>query len=127
MIEQNLSKRERIDPTKPGASILSRAGRDEPIPATRGGRIGDGSRGDGQAADTRAARGQAILEMQVDEALRATGHLPLRYLEFTEDGGVVTLRGRLPSYYLKQIAQTVVLAIPGVDGVCDELDVVSLR
>src|SRR5262245_32422676 len=35
----------------------------------------------------------------------------------------VLLGGSVPSYYLKQLAQTVVMAVPGVEGVRNELDV----
>jgi len=57
--------------------------------------------------------------------LRATGYLPLRDLEIFAAEGFVTLRGRVPSYYLKQVAQAAVLALPGVDAVRNELDVFS--
>lgn len=43
--------------------------------------------------------------------------------EFSE--GVLTLRGRVPTYYLKQIAQAAVLQLDGVSEVVNSVDVVS--
>ena len=37
--------------------------------------------------------------------------------------GVLTLRGRVPTYYLKQIAQTLVFSLEGVSDLRNELDV----
>lgn len=52
----------------------------------------------------------------VYEALGSTGYAQLRRLEAYCHDGRVTLQGRLPTYYLKQVAQS---AIRGVDGVRD--------
>ena len=37
--------------------------------------------------------------------------------------GVLLLRGRVPTYYLKQIAQTVVADVPGVEQVDNRIEV----
>jgi osmotically-inducible protein OsmY len=79
------------------------------------------------AKSTSASPADARLGGQIDQALRATGHLSLRRLEIIAAEGLVVLRGRLPSYYLKQVAQTAVRAVPGVGAVHDELDIVSPR
>lgn len=42
-----------------------------------------------------------------------------------DDCGVLVLRGRLPSYYHKQLAQTAVARIPGVREVINHAEVVS--
>ena len=39
--------------------------------------------------------------------------------------GVLTLRGRVPSFYLKQMAQTVLKEINGVERIDNQVDVVS--
>jgi osmotically-inducible protein OsmY len=39
----------------------------------------------------------------------------------------ITLRGRVPSYYMKQVAQATALAVTGVRGLRNELEVVSPR
>jgi len=53
-------------------------------------------------------------------------HSPYRALhniawEYRE--GVLTLRGRLPSYYLKQVAQTTVSRVAGVGRIVNEIRV----
>jgi osmotically-inducible protein OsmY len=59
----------------------------------------------------------------VERALRATGHMPLRGIEVTVQAQLVILTGRVPSYYLKQAAQTTVLAVPGAQQVRNDLEV----
>ena len=46
---------------------------------------------------------------------------PLRYLTFEFDQGVLTIGGRLPSFHLKQIAQSMVKEIDGVERVEDRV------
>jgi osmotically-inducible protein OsmY len=82
---------------------------------------------------TGAARGMTLLLQQsqedlwlaeqVERALCATGYGPLRGIEVTVQARLVKLRGRVPSYYLKQIAQTTALAVPGARQVRNDLDV----
>ncbi len=76
------------------------------------------------AARSAKAAGRRLSE-QVIQVLRATGYLPLRDLDIFAAEGFVILRGRVPSYYLKQVAQAAVLGLPGVDDVRNELDVIS--
>jgi osmotically-inducible protein OsmY len=59
----------------------------------------------------------------VERALRATGYMPLRGIEVTAHARLVILAGRVPSYYLKQVAQTTVLAVPGVQQIRNDLEV----
>ena len=49
---------------------------------------------------------------QVIQILRATGYLSLRDLDVFTTEGIVILRGKVPSYYLKQLSQAVVLELP---------------
>jgi osmotically-inducible protein OsmY len=63
------------------------------------------------------------LDERVERALRATGYLALRTLEITTRDHRVVLRGKVPSYHLKRIAQAVALAVPGVRQVRNDLDV----
>jgi osmotically-inducible protein OsmY len=56
-------------------------------------------------------------------ALDGTGHAWLRRVAVAVEGGVVVLRGVVPSFYLKQLAQTTVMAVPGVAEVRNELQV----
>ena len=65
------------------------------------------------------------LSEQIIQVLRATGCLPLRDLRVFATDGFVTLQGRVPSYYLKQVAQSAICGLPGVVGVRNEIDVFS--
>ena len=68
--------------------------------------------------------GSQLLE-EVDRALRATGYSALRDLETCEDQGLVILRGCLPSYYLKQLAQATAMTVEGVAELRSEVQVVA--
>jgi osmotically-inducible protein OsmY len=46
-----------------------------------------------------------------------------RRLDLAYDDGVLTLRGRVPSYYLKQTAQTLAAKVEGVRQVVNLVDV----
>ena len=63
------------------------------------------------------------LAERVQRALRATGYLPLRGIDVIVQARLVILAGRVPSYYLKQVAQTTVLAVPEVRQVRNDLEV----
>jgi osmotically-inducible protein OsmY len=59
----------------------------------------------------------------IRRALDTTSHGWLHLVAVVTDGDVVVLRGRVPSFYLKQLAQAIVLAVPGVEGLRNELEV----
>lgn len=61
------------------------------------------------------------LERLIAGALLATGHRVLRGIAVTVRDRLVILRGHVPSYYLKQLAQSVVLAVPGTVELRNEL------
>jgi osmotically-inducible protein OsmY len=63
------------------------------------------------------------LATAVARALRASGLHPLQEAEVVTHGGTVILRGWVPSYHLKQLAQAHALAVPGVREVRNELTV----
>lgn len=64
----------------------------------------------------------ALIEA-VTAALQKTGYYQLCQLLVAVDGHEVTLQGRLPSYYLKQIAHHAVANVPGVNIILDRIDV----
>jgi osmotically-inducible protein OsmY len=70
-----------------------------------------------------ADEGEVRLAERVERALRATGYGPLRGIEVTVRARLVILGGRVPSYHLKQVAQTAALAVPGAHQVRNELAV----
>jgi osmotically-inducible protein OsmY len=63
------------------------------------------------------------LAERVERALRATGYMPLRGIEVIVQAQLVILAGRVPSYYLKQVAQATALAVPGAQQVRNDLEV----
>jgi osmotically-inducible protein OsmY len=56
-------------------------------------------------------------------ALRQSAYAELRELSCDFDGGILTLRGRVPTYYLKQLAQEAVADVPGVVEVENHVEV----
>jgi osmotically-inducible protein OsmY len=65
------------------------------------------------------------LAERVERALRATGYSPVHAVEVSVRGRLVILRGRVPSYYMKQLAQAAVLDVPGVRDLRNDVLVVS--
>jgi len=73
-------------------------------------------------------KNKAISRRQrVDEAAEARLHrsqyVELRAVSCQFHEGVLTLRGQVPSYYLKQMAQSLVDSIPGVLQLDNQLEV----
>jgi osmotically-inducible protein OsmY len=71
--------------------------------------------------------GDAALACRIDRALCGTGYCALRALRVVVAGGRVTLAGRVPSYYIKQVAQEAALAVAGVRGLRNEVEVARPR
>ena len=68
---------------------------------------------------------ECFLTVRVERALRATGHWVLRGVTVTTQARAVILTGRVPSYYLKQVAQAAALAVAGTHPLRNEIAVVS--
>jgi osmotically-inducible protein OsmY len=68
-----------------------------------------------------------LVAEQVERTLRATGYPALRAVQVTVSGQLVHLKGRVPSYYLKQLAQVAALEVAGVCELRNDLDVVRLN
>jgi osmotically-inducible protein OsmY len=79
----------------------------------------------GRALLTRQRQEDLYLAERVERALRATGYGPLRGIEVTVHARLVILGGRVPSYYLKQVAQTTALAVRGARHVRNDLEVIE--
>jgi hypothetical protein len=83
---------------------------------------------DAQLAESRMDS-QAVLPEQIELAigrrLRATGYPVLRTIEVAYRDGVVVLRGRVPTYYCKQLAQSTLLADPLVEKILNLIEVCS--
>ncbi len=60
---------------------------------------------------------------RAQERLRQSPHLSVRSVSCEFDRGVLRLRGRLSSFYHKQLAQEAVARLPGVTEVVNEVAV----
>jgi osmotically-inducible protein OsmY len=63
------------------------------------------------------------IETQIKEKLHFTQHAALRCVTYSIDGDNVVLFGRVPSYYLKQLAQVKVATVPGIERVDNRIEV----
>jgi osmotically-inducible protein OsmY len=68
------------------------------------------------------ARDRSIRE-KVDRALQESGYAPLRRIECEVSDGVVELTGSVPSFYVKQLAQTAILRLEQIRGIRNHLRV----
>ena len=59
----------------------------------------------------------------VNRALMATGRFLSGQVDVSSSDGVVTLHGRVESYYHKQLAQVVALGIIGADQLVNDVEV----
>jgi hypothetical protein len=99
-----------------GEANAPRRARDVPTaPRRRGMMFRSPTRGDDPIRHhDRGSMEASMLAERVKHALRDAGYSDLDAVDVSIDGELVVLRGRVPSYYLKQIAQAVVIAVPGV-------------
>ena len=67
-------------------------------------------------------RAQDLADQARAELLR-NPYLALRNVHCDYREGVLTLRGCLPSYHLKQVAQAAVASLDGVDRVINQIEV----
>jgi len=67
--------------------------------------------------------GNPIIE-GAENCLRHNPYLALKNVRCEYREGILTLRGCVPSYYLKQMAQTAVAQI-GVQNIVNEIEVIS--
>ncbi|MEX0715230.1 MAG: BON domain-containing protein [Planctomycetaceae bacterium] len=63
------------------------------------------------------------LRERIGQALQDSGYPRLRSLTVDVEGGSVVLRGRVPSYYFKQVAQTVAMNAARPATLRNDLDV----
>jgi hypothetical protein len=74
--------------------------------------------------ETSARIPQPGLKELAEGRLRRNPYLALKSVSCDCRGGVLVLRGCLPSYYLKQIAQEVVARLEGVAAIDNQIQVV---
>jgi osmotically-inducible protein OsmY len=71
------------------------------------------------------SRRPEIIEARAAFRLRQSPYADIRRVTCAFHEGMLSLRGRVRSYYLKQIAQTVVLEMEGVDEIRNQLEVIA--
>lgn len=74
---------------------------------------------------SRRSTEDAALSERVDRMFRESHYRPLRQVAWTCEAGRVTLRGEVPSFHLKQVAQSLIGRLPGVAEVDNRLQVVD--
>ncbi|MEQ8849315.1 BON domain-containing protein [Botrimarina sp.] len=62
---------------------------------------------------------------QAEHRLGASSHLFLRHVECRLEDDALCLTGKVPSFYLKQTAQSLVQSVDGVERVVNRLEVVN--
>ena len=70
-----------------------------------------------------SSRRPSQLAEQVQSRFLESGHQPLRALRVEERHGQVTVSGCVPSFYMKQLAQTIASNVDGVHRVRNETTV----
>jgi osmotically-inducible protein OsmY len=60
-----------------------------------------------------------------ERRLRGRGYPALQCITCDFRSGVLTLRGQLPTYYLKQVALAAVAAVEGVERIDDQIEVAT--
>lgn len=77
------------------------------------------------ACAERAAEPQPVPVDVAERCLRSNPYLALKNVSCDWLGGVLVLRGCLPSYYLKQLAQEAVASLKGVARIDNQIQVVT--
>jgi len=77
------------------------------------------------SADIAAARHDRDLEHRVANYLFGYKMPTLRSIDVRSDHGTVTLRGRLPTFYQRQLCIQCCLRVAGVTHLIDEIEVTS--
>jgi osmotically-inducible protein OsmY len=72
---------------------------------------------------SRAKERDHSLDQQVNQTLRETGYAGLQRVRCRVQDGIIELSGDVPSFYFKQLAQELLLALKHVQGVENHLSV----
>jgi len=62
---------------------------------------------------------------QAEDRLGASSHLFLRHVACSIEDDAICLEGKVPSFYLKQTAQSLIQSLEGVHRVVNRLEVVN--
>lgn len=78
-----------------------------------------------RTGDDRRPHATSGIEESVECRLRGSPYLALRNVGCAYSDGLLTLRGCLPTYYLKQMAQEVIVGVEGVRAIANEIEVIA--
>lgn len=78
-----------------------------------------------RSATVKTSHGRCGHETSVEQRLGASGYLALRRIDCACEDGVLSLRGCVPTYYLKQVAQSIAGTVDGVRRVDNRIEVVT--
>lgn len=74
--------------------------------------------------ERRAALQDSAVAETARRRLRQNGYLTLCEIDCRYHEGIVFLRGRVSSYYLKQVAQETIRCLAGVEQIINDIEVV---
>lgn len=77
---------------------------------------------DGETVGTAS---QSKAEELAEHCLRSATHPALKNVTCDYANGVLVLRGRIPTYYLKQLAQAAVAQLEAVERMDNQIEVIS--
>lgn len=75
------------------------------------------------ATETRGPSADAAVESEIQQLLDRSNYLAIRRVRCEFHDGRLILNGRVPTYYLKQVAQTIVRQVPAVRRIDNRVDV----
>ena len=79
----------------------------------------------GTEPDTQRPDPQASPQAVAERGLRSSRYSALQHVSCDCRGGVLVLRGCLPTYYLKQVAQEVIAQVEGVQRIDNQIQVLT--
>ena len=65
----------------------------------------------------------SLLSRQVQRRLQESSYRAVRHVSVAQRVGVLTLFGRVPTFYLKQIAQSIAGKVEGVQAIDNQIEV----
>ena len=80
---------------------------------------------EGDIAMASGAIRRTTIEEEAEDRLRRSGYLALRDISCEVREGIARLRGRLPTHYVKQVAQAIVAKVEGVVVVMNQIEVTA--
>jgi osmotically-inducible protein OsmY len=78
-----------------------------------------------QEQDAQIPDEKQVVEAGAQSRLRTSGYRQLYLVSCEFHEGVLTLRGHVPTFHLKQIAQTLIRNLDGVEEINNRLEVVA--